>query len=87
MLGVVSTPVNQVSSSSTSPEQQQPGHYKKLNVQVEETVEILVEAENDEVNERTKKIVVTVPNNEAGKKEMNDKLEALDKKGLMNKPK
>ena len=60
---------------------------KKLNVQVEETVEILVEAENDEVNERTKKIVVTVPNNEAGKKEMNDKLEALDKKGLMAKPK
>ena len=60
---------------------------KKLNVQVEETVEILVEAENDEVNERTKKIVVTVPNNEEGKKEMNAKLEALDKKGLMNKPK
>ena len=37
---------------------------KNLNVQVEETVEILVEAENDEVNERTKKIVVTVPNEE-----------------------
>ena len=44
---------------------------KKLNVQVEETVEILVEAENDEVNERTKKIVVTVPNNEEKKDEIN----------------
>ena len=60
---------------------------KKLNVQVEETVEILVEAENDEVNERTKKIVVTVPNNEEKKDEINAQLEALDKKGLMNKPK
>ena len=60
---------------------------KKLNVQVEETVEILVEAENDEVNERTKKIVVTVPNNEKKKDEINAQLEALDKKGLMNKPK
>ena len=60
---------------------------KKLNVQVEETVEILVEAENDEVNERTKKIVVTVPNNEERKDEINAQLDALDKKGLMNKPK
>ena len=60
---------------------------KKLNVQVEETVEILVEAENDEVNERTKKIVVTVPNNEKRKDEINAQLDALDKKGLMNKPK
>ena len=59
---------------------------KKLNVQVEETVEILIEAENDEVNERTKKIVVTVPNEEK-KDEINAKLEALDKKGLMAKPK
>ena len=59
---------------------------KKLNVQVEETVEILVEAENDEVNERTKKIVVTIPNEEK-KEEIKAKLEDLDKKGLMAKPK
>ena len=59
---------------------------KKLNVQVEETVEILVEAENDEVNERTKKIVVTVPNEEK-KQEIQAVMEDLDKKGLMLQPK
>ena len=59
---------------------------KKLNVQVEETVEILVEAENDEINERTKKIVVTVPDEEK-KEEIKAKLEDLDKKGLMAEPK
>ena len=59
---------------------------KKLNVQVEETVEYLVADENDAVNERTKRVVATVPNEER-KEALQAVLVDLDKKGLMTQPK
>ena len=37
---------------------------KKENVQVEETIEYLVQDINDEVNERTKKVTVNIGNEE-----------------------
>ena len=37
---------------------------KKENVQIEETIEYLVQDVNDEVNERTKKVTVNIGNEE-----------------------
>ena len=54
---------------------------KNENVQVEETVEYFVADENDEINERTKKVTVRV-GNEQQKKEVQDIMNELDKKGL-----
>ena len=44
-------------------------------------MEYLVADENDEVNERTKKVTVTIAN-EKQKKEVQDIMNELDKKGL-----
>ena len=54
---------------------------KKENVQVEETIEYLVQDINDEVNERTKKVTVNIGNEEK-KQEVQGIMDALDKKGL-----
>ena len=54
---------------------------KKENVQVEETIEYLVQDINDEVNERTKKVIVNIGNEEK-KQEVQGIMDALDKKGL-----
>ena len=54
---------------------------KKENVQVEETIEYLVQDINDEVNERTKKVTVNIGNEEK-KQEVQSIMDALDKKGL-----
>ena len=54
---------------------------KNENVQIEETVEYFVADENDEVNERTKKVTVKIANEEQ-KKEVQGIMDELDKKGL-----
>ena len=50
-------------------------------MQIEETVEILEQGENDDVNERSQKRTITI-NNSTTQSEVQGMMDALDKKGL-----